>query len=35
MAEAKVLGGVPAIERDLYWKPQTLGEIRDRVRTAA
>ena len=35
MAEAKVLGGVPAIERDLYWKPQTLGEIRGGVRTAA
>ena len=28
MAEATVLGGVPAVERDLYWKPQTLGEIR-------
>ena len=28
MAEATVLGGVPAVERDLYWEPQTLGEIR-------
>ena len=28
LAEATVLGGVPAVERDLYWKPQTLGEIR-------
>ncbi len=28
MAEAKVLGGVPAIERDLYWEPKTTGEIR-------
>ena len=28
MAEATVLGGVPAVERDLYWKPTTLGEIR-------
>ena len=28
LAEATVFGGVPAIERDLYWKPQTLGEIR-------
>ena len=28
MAEATVLGGVPAVERDLYWKPKTIGEIR-------
>ena len=28
MAEAKVRGVVPAIERDLYWKPTTLGEIK-------
>ncbi len=28
MAEATVLGGVPAVERDLYWKPTTLGEIK-------
>ena len=28
LAEATVLGGVPAVERDLYWKPKTLGEIR-------
>ena len=35
MAEATVLGGVPAVERDLYWKPQTLGEIRGRARQAA
>ena len=28
MAEATVFGGVPAVERDLYWKPHTLGEIR-------
>ena len=28
LAEATVLGGVPAVERDLYWEPQTLGEIR-------
>ncbi len=28
LAEVTVLGGVPAIERDLYWKPMTLGEIR-------
>ncbi len=28
LAEATVFGGVPAVERDLYWEPQTLGEIR-------
>ena len=28
LAEATVLGSVPAVERDLYWKPTTLGEIR-------
>ena len=28
LAEVTVLGGVPAVERDLYWEPQTLGEIR-------
>ena len=28
LAEVTVLGGVPAIERDLYWTPQTIGEIR-------
>ncbi len=27
LAEAKVFGGVPAIERDLYWEPKTIGEI--------
>ena len=27
LSEANVLGGVPAVERDLYWKPTTLGEI--------
>ena len=30
LAEATVFGGVPAVERDLYWKPVTLGEIRRR-----
>ena len=35
LAEVKVLGGVPAVERDLYWKPTTLGEIRGRARQAA
>ena len=28
LAEATVFGAVPAVERDLYWKPTTLGEIR-------
>ena len=32
LAEATVLGGVPAVERDLYWKPTTLGEIRRQAR---
>ena len=28
LAEARVFGGVPAVERDLYWQPKTIGEIR-------
>ena len=28
LAETTVLGGVPAVERDLYWQPRTLGEIK-------
>ena len=32
LAEATVFGGVPAVERDLYWKPKTLGEIRKGTR---
>ena len=28
LAEATVLGDVPAVERDLYWEPKALGEIR-------
>ncbi len=35
MAEATVRGLVPAIERDLYWKPTTLGEIKGKSRLAA
>ena len=35
LAEVTVLGGVPAVERDLFWKPKTLGEIRGQARTAA
>ena len=31
LAEATVLGSVPAIERDLYWEPTTLGEIKRRA----
>ena len=32
LAETTVLGGVPAVERDLYWEPMTLGEIKARSR---
>ena len=28
LAEATVFGGVPAVERDLYWQPKTIGKIR-------
>ncbi len=35
LAEVTVLGGVPAVERDLYWEPKTLGEIRRKSRLAA
>ena len=28
LAEATVFGNVPAVERDLYWDPKTLGEIK-------
>ena len=28
LAKATVFGGVPAVERDLYWEPKTVGEIR-------
>ena len=28
LSEVTVFGRVPAVERDLYWEPQTLGEIR-------
>ena len=28
LAEATVFGGVPAVERDLYWQPKTIGEIK-------
>ena len=35
LAEATVLCGVPAVERDLYWEPQILGEIRRQSRLAA
>ena len=32
LAEATVLGGVPAIERDLYWESKTIGEIKSESR---
>ena len=36
LAEASVFGGIPAVERDLYWEATTLGEIRmESSRTAA
>ena len=28
LAETTAFGGVPAVERDLYWQPMTLGEIK-------
>ena len=28
LAEATVFGRVPAVERDLYWEPKTIGEIK-------
>ena len=35
LSEVTVFGSVPAVERDLYWKPMTLGEIREQSRLAA
>ena len=32
LGEATVLGNVPAVERDLYWEPKTIGEVRRRSR---
>ena len=32
LAEVTVFGGVPAVERDLYWQPKTLSEIRGQSR---
>ena len=32
LSEITVFGRVPAVERDLYWKPKTLGEIRSQSR---
>ncbi|MXY96488.1 MAG: DUF2958 domain-containing protein [Gemmatimonadetes bacterium] len=34
LAEVTVFGSVPAVERDLYWEPKTIGEIRRRARVA-
>ena len=35
LAEATLFGSVPAVERDLYWKPTSLGEIKRESRLAA
>ena len=35
LAEVTVFGGVPAVERDLYWEPTTLGEVKRQSRVAA
>ena len=35
LAEVTVFGSVPAVERDLYWEPTTLGEIKRQSRMAA
>ena len=32
LSEVTVFGGVPAVERDQYWEPQTLGEIKRQSR---
>ena len=32
LAEATVFGSVPAVERDLYWQPKTIGEVRRQQR---
>ncbi len=32
LADATVFGDVPAVERDLYWEPKTIGEIRRQAR---
>ena len=28
LADATMFAGVPAVERDLYWEPKTIGEIK-------
>ena len=35
LAEVTVFGSVPAVERDLHWEPQTIGEIRRQSRGMA
>ena len=32
LAEVTVFGSVPAVERDLYWQPRSIGEIRKESR---
>lgn len=35
LAETTVFGSVPAVERDIYWKPTTIGEIKRTTPLAA
>ena len=35
LSEVTIYGSVPAVERDLYWQPMTIGEIRNQAREAA
>ena len=32
LSEVAVMGRVPAVERDRYWEPKTLGEVRKEAR---
>ena len=35
LADVRVMGIMPAVERDIYWKPEAIGEIRQRWSEAA
>ena len=35
LSEITVSGSVPAVERDLHWKPKTIGEIRKKQESMA
>ena len=35
LAETTIFGSVPAVERDLYWNPTSIGEIKGQTRLAA